>query len=95
MILAHLCHQFPVLSVDSRYGPNVLAVLQGLEELAVPQHEHVLIGHEHLEGIHPFLPHQLLHLSSYLRGGEQLVNGTDTKNYFSKRLGWRMGLIPE
>ena len=70
MTLPHLCHQFPVLSVDSCYSSDVLTVLQSLEELAVPQHEHVLIGHEHLEGIHSLLPHQLLHLSSHLQEGK-------------------------
>lgn len=69
MILPHLGHQFPVLSVDSCDASNVLAVLQGLEKLAVSQHEHVLVGHGHLEGVHSFLPHQLLHLSLYLQGG--------------------------
>lgn len=67
MILTHLCHQFPVLSMDSCYSSNVLTVLQGLEKLTVSQHEHVLIGHEHLKGIHSFLSHQLLHLSMYLQ----------------------------
>lgn len=64
--MAHLRHQFSILGVDSRYSSDVLTVLQGLEELTVPQHEHILIGHEHLEGIHSFLSNQLLHLSAHL-----------------------------
>lgn len=64
--MAHLRHQLSILGVDSGYGSDVLTVLQGLEELTVPQHERVLIGHEHLEGIHSFLSHQLLHLSTHL-----------------------------
>lgn len=71
--LPHLCHQFSVLGMDSCDGSNVLTVLQHLEELAVPQHEHVLIGHEHLEGVHSFLSHQLLHLGSHLQKGEELM----------------------
>lgn len=67
MILSHLCHQFPILSMHSCYSSDVLTVLQDLEELAVSQHVHVLIGHEHLKGIHSFLSHQLLHLSSHLQ----------------------------
>lgn len=69
--LPHLCHQFSVLGVDSCDRSDVLTVLQSLEELAVPQHEHVLIGHEHLEGVHSFLSHQFLHLSSHLQEGEE------------------------
>lgn len=71
MTLPHLCDQFPVLSVDSCYSADVLTVLQSLEELTVPQHEHVLIGHEHLKGIHSFLSHQLLHLRSHLQDVKQ------------------------
>lgn len=70
--LKYLSHQFSILSMDPCYGANVLAVLQGLEELTVPQHVHVLIGHEHLKGIHSFLPHQLLHLSAHLHGRESV-----------------------
>lgn len=64
--MAHLRHQFSILGMDSCYGTDVLTMLQGLEELTVPQHEHVLIGHEHLEGIYSFLPHQFLHLGAHL-----------------------------
>lgn len=67
MTVPHLCDQFPVLSVDSCYSADVLAVLQSLEELAVLQHEHVLVGHEHLKGIHSFLSHQRLHLRPHLQ----------------------------
>lgn len=63
----HLCHQLAVLSVDSCDSSDVLTVMQRLEELTVSQHEHVLVGHEHLKGIHSMLSHQLLHLSSYLQ----------------------------
>lgn len=66
--LTHLGHQLAVLGVHSGDGADVLAVLQNLEELAVSQHEHVLIGHEHLEGVHPFFPHQRLHLGLHLQG---------------------------
>ena len=67
----HLRHQLPVLGVDPGHGADVLAVLQGLEELAVPQHELVLVGHEELEGVDPVLPHQLLHLSLHLEEEEE------------------------
>lgn len=67
MIFSHLSHQFSILSMHSCYSSDVLTVLQGLEELTVSQHEHVLIGHEHLKGVHSFLSHQLLHLSSHLQ----------------------------
>lgn len=65
-ILPNLGDQLPVLSVDPCNGPNVLTVLQGLEEFAVPQHERLLVGHEHLEGVHSFLSHKFLHLISHL-----------------------------
>lgn len=65
-VLPNLSDQLPVLSVDSCNGPDVLTVLQSLEELAVPQHERLLVGHEHLERVHSFLSHKFLHLISHL-----------------------------
>lgn len=62
----NLGHQLPVLSMYTAYGSDVLTVLQGLEQLAVPQHVHVLVSHVHLEGVHSFFSHQCLHLSPHL-----------------------------
>jgi len=64
---AHLGHQLAVLGVDAGDGPEVAAGAEDLVELAVPQHVQVLVGHEHLEGVHPLLPHQCLHLRPHLR----------------------------
>lgn len=63
--------------MDSGYSTDILTVLQGLEELTVPQHERVLVGHEHLEGIHSFLSHQLLHLSAHLEDVSVHVRSVD------------------
>lgn len=63
----HLGHQLSVFSVDSGNGTDVLTGLQSLVELWIPQHHHVFVGHEHLEGVHSMFPHQGLHLIKYLR----------------------------
>lgn len=65
-VVEHLGHQLSVLSVDACDGPDVLTGLQRLVELRVPQHHHVFVGHEHLEGVHSMLPHQGLHLVTHL-----------------------------
>lgn len=62
----YLRNQLSILGMDAGHSTDILTVLQGLKQLAVPQHVHVLICHEHLEGVHPFVPHQRLHLSPNL-----------------------------
>lgn len=62
----YLCDQLSILRMDTGHSTDILTVLQGLKQLAVPQHVHVLICHEHLEGVHTFVPHQHLHLSPNL-----------------------------
>ena len=46
---------------DSSY---VFDMLEGLHELSVVKHQPALLGHEQLEGGHPKLLRQLLHVSS-------------------------------
>ena len=48
----HLCH-----------SPDVLDMLEGLQELGVVEHEATLLGHEQLEAVHPKLLGQLLHVA--------------------------------
>ena len=40
-----------VLRVHLADGADLLAGLEALQHLVVPKHEHVLVGHEHLEGV--------------------------------------------
>lgn len=84
--LPHLGHQLAVLGVHPGDGADVLAVLHHLEELAVSQHEHVLIGHEHLKGIHPFFPHQRLHLGLHLQGRRRRLNRGSAAHHLHRSL---------
>lgn len=62
IVVWHLSHQLSILSMNPCHGSDVFAGLQCLVELSIPQHHQVFIGHEHLEGVHPVLPNQGLHL---------------------------------
>lgn len=64
--MVYLSNQLSILRMDTGHSTDVFTVLQGLEQLAVPQHVHVLIRHEHLKRVHPLVPHQRLHLSPNL-----------------------------
>ena len=46
------------------HSTNVLDMLERLHHLVVVEHEPALLGHEQLEGGHPQLLRQLLHVSS-------------------------------
>lgn len=66
LCVMYLCHQLSILGMDACDGPDVLTGLQCLVQLRVPQHHHVFVGHEHLEGVDPMFPHQGLHLVTHL-----------------------------
>ena len=50
-----LCDEVSVLGVDLGDGADLLALGEGRVQLLVAKHEHILVGHEHLEGVDALL----------------------------------------
>ena len=55
---------YKITKTNLCHSTNVLDMLERLHHLVVVEHEPALLGHEQLEGGHPQLLRQLLHVSS-------------------------------